>query len=122
MNNIPSISDAEWEVMEVLWNTSPLQLGDIAKKLNNSKWSTRTVQTLVRRLVQKNALGIRKENGKIFLYYPLVSREECQNARGRTFINKFFDGSVSQFLTAFYENENLTEEDRKKLMDLLNRK
>jgi len=119
---MPSISDAEWQVMEVLWNTSPLQLGEIAKKLSSDKWNTRTVQTLVRRLVQKKALGTQKESDKMFLYYPLVKQEDCQREWGKQFIKRFFNGSVSQFLTAFYEDEKLTEEDRNMLMELLKQK
>ena len=56
--SIPAISDAEWDVMKVVWDHGPLTSGDVVKRLADEKdWKPRTVKTLLSRLVQKGAVA-----------------------------------------------------------------
>ena len=62
------ISNAEFEIMDVLWAQSPLGASDVAGRLaDKTKWSSKTVKTLLARLVEKGALGHRSE-GRRYLY------------------------------------------------------
>jgi BlaI family transcriptional regulator, penicillinase repressor len=66
------ISDAEWQVMKVLWQESPLTASIVIERLkSNSNWSPKTIQTLIARLVKKGALAVNKESS-LNQYYPLV--------------------------------------------------
>ncbi len=77
MDGTPRISDAEWEVMNVLWDEHPLAANDVAERLPPArKWSPRTVKTLLGRLVRKAALGL-EGAGRHYLYRLLVTRETC---------------------------------------------
>ena len=70
MPTIPTISDAEWEVMAVLWTTSPLTANEVVDRLEGRKtWSPRTVKTLLNRLVNKKALAY-ETRGNRYLYRP----------------------------------------------------
>ena len=75
MAELPSISDAEWEVMNVLWGDSPLMASEVVARLAGRKgWSPRTVKTLLGRLAAKHALEF-EARGKRYLYRPAVTRE-----------------------------------------------
>jgi BlaI family penicillinase repressor len=74
---VPRISDAEWEVMRVVWDRHPVDAGAVAEELCARRdWSDRTVKSLLSRLVRKGALGFDLD-GKRYLYRPLVKREAC---------------------------------------------
>lgn len=80
MNDVPRISEAEWEVMKVFWKQSPATANDVVNELRNDKeWKPATVKSLINRLLKKKALDFHKE-GKTYLYSPLVSEEECVKA------------------------------------------
>ena len=61
MSNLPQISEAEFEVMEIVWKYAPISTNEITEKLTQiSRWSPKTIQTLIKRLVSKKALTDRK--------------------------------------------------------------
>ncbi|QUH29201.1 BlaI/MecI/CopY family transcriptional regulator [Vallitalea guaymasensis] len=113
------ISDAEWEVMEIVWDNKKIRAYDIIKKLEmKTSWSDKTVRTLIRRLVDKNVLGVEKE--KFNMYYPLLSKEECVKEATNKFINKVYKGSIGLLVSNFVKNNKLTQKDIDVLKDLLN--
>ena len=76
------ISDAELEVMRVLWEAEePLPISEIRLALQQRKgWEPTTTKTLVQRLCSKQALAQEKRN--VFYYRPLISQEEYHGASG----------------------------------------
>ncbi|GMQ57145.1 BlaI/MecI/CopY family transcriptional regulator [Vallitalea sediminicola] len=113
------ISDAEWEIMEIVWDGKKIRAYDIIKKLElKTTWSDKTVRTLIRRLVDKNVLGVEKE--KFNMYYPLLSKEECVKEATDKFINKVYKGSIGLLVSNFVKNNKLTQNDIDVLKDLLN--
>lgn len=74
------ISDAEWEVMRVIWTKETSDAREIYDLLNGAMdWKMATVKTLLGRLVQKEALAT-EQIGKKFVYRPLVTEEEITQA------------------------------------------
>ena len=54
MSVLPRISDAEIDVMEIVWNDSPIGTNEITDRLTgDGERSPKTIQTLIRRLVDK---------------------------------------------------------------------
>lgn len=97
----PRISEAEWDVMRVLWDQPGLSAQEVAAELTPKRdWSDRTVKTLLARLVKKEALRFEVE-GKRYRYHPELSREECVRAASRSFVERVFGGAVSPMLAAF---------------------
>ncbi len=114
-----SISDAEWEVMKVLWREAPLPSREIVQRLEpRTEWKAKTIHTLIGRLVQKKAVGVEKETGR-YLYYPLLAEEKCQMQEAESFINKVFDGSVSTLVASFLSGDKISKEDVEELRRLL---
>lgn len=61
MKHIPQISEAEYEVMKVIWNYAPISTNDITDKLlQTTSWNPRTIQTLIKRLSDKSAISYEK--------------------------------------------------------------
>ncbi|WP_088189334.1 BlaI/MecI/CopY family transcriptional regulator [Desulfosporosinus sp. FKA] len=119
MKNIPQITDAEWLVMKVLWEESPLGSCDIIKKLNGTTdWKPKTIKTLLSRLVAKRALSYDLAR-RGYSYYPLVSEDECAKEEAKSFLGRVFNGSLNLFVKNFIENEELSMEEIEELKKLL---
>lgn len=73
MRSLPQISEAEYEVMKIVWKYAPVNTNEITEKLLvTSSWSPKTIQTLIQRLVNKGVLAYEKES-RVFVYTPLAS-------------------------------------------------
>jgi BlaI family penicillinase repressor len=119
--SLPQITDSEWVVMKVLWEKSPLLNRDIIKSVSErSKWNTKTIDTLLRRLVDKGAVGYKLINSKVREYFPLVSHEECEKVESETFLKKVYDGSVSMLIAGLLKHQKVSKEELEKLRELIN--
>ncbi|QDU69798.1 BlaI/MecI/CopY family transcriptional regulator [Engelhardtia mirabilis] len=113
------ITEAEWRVMEALWDRSPRTAADLAADLcPASGWSERTVKTLVGRLVKKGAVSF-EALGKRYLYAPRISRGECVMAEGKSFVERVFGGSTKPLLAHFAREGELSADDIRELRELL---
>ena len=119
----PSISDAEWEVMEILWSSSaPQAANDVVDRLaKKNHWSPRTVKSLLNRLVKKRALAYQTE-GKRYLYSPAVSRAECVRSRSKSFVASVFGGAVGPMLAHFVSEAPLTPDEIRELKEMLEKR
>ena len=116
---MPRISDAEWQVMEVLWQCAPATANGVVAALEGeSDWRPKTVHTLLRRLVDKGALDYEKR-GREFVYRPLLVESECRLAESRSFLEKVFAGKMAPLLATFVEGEAIGEEELEELRKIL---
>ena len=113
-----SISESEWTVMKIIWSEPPKTLQDILGSLKHTGWSTTTIQTYLARLVKKGALATERQ-GKRYQYYPAVSERDCQLAESRTFLNRIYDGSLSQMVKGFVKSGSLSQEEWEELKNLI---
>ena len=119
MGEIPKISEAEWEVMKIVWADSPRTSNQIIEALESTKdWKPKTIKTLISRLVSKNALGF-KEEGRKYLYYTLVNENECIRAENQTFLSKVYNGAIKNMLVSFLKESDLSKEDIEDLKKIL---
>jgi len=133
--SIPQISDAEWEVMKVVWDHGPLAAGDVVRRLAElpadhpgRKWRPRTVKTLLSRLVRKGAVATREEEtpgpeggGRRFLYRAQAARDQVVRQESRSFLARVFNGSVAPALLHFLEDAQLTRDEIEQLRQTLAR-
>ena len=119
---IPNISESEWEVMNVLWNKSPLTANDVIFSLQDQKdWKPKTVRTLLDRLVHKKVIGVNKEQ-RVYPFHPLYTQNECQRAEAQSFIKRIYGGMVKSMLVQFIQEDSLSEKDIKELRSILDEK
>ena len=122
MAKTPRISEAEWEVMKVLWKTSPKTANEIVKELTGkTHWKRETVRTLINRLVQKKVLGFEKKSRQ-YHYFPRVTEAEGIKAEAESLVRRIGGGSLEPMLAAFIEEEHLSAEKIARLRQLLNDK
>lgn len=122
MKEFPNISDAEWQIMKVLWKNSPLNASEIIAALKpDTAWNPKTIHTLISRLVKKEALGVRKTN-PFYQYYPLVSEEECVQEETKSFLHKVYDGSFHMLVANFLKEEKLSSDEIDELQRILDHK
>lgn len=120
MSKLPRISDAEWEVMKIIWRLEEVTSSEVIDNLKDKQnWKNTTIKSLISRLLNKEAIGFKKV-GKEYFYFPLVSEEECIKEEMESFLNKVFNGSLNSMLLSFIKSSNLTKEEIRELKDALN--
>ncbi|WP_420790211.1 CopY/TcrY family copper transport repressor [Streptococcus sp. K0074] len=73
------ISDAEWQVMKIIWMQGEQTSTDLIRVLaERFDWSKSTIQTLLARLVEKKCLT-RKKEGKSFVYSALLTLDQSRD-------------------------------------------
>ncbi len=119
MKEIPKISEAEWEVLRVLWEKETCTANEVIEALaDKTDWKPTTIKTLLARLVKKKAVGFR-EVDRAYSYYPLVTQSECIKVENRSFLQRVYGGALKPMLAQFIRDENLTTEDIEELKRLL---
>lgn len=115
----PSISDAEAQVMEVLWTEQPLSADEVAERLAGKvDWQLSTVKTLLGRLMTKQAVAADKD-GRRFLYRTVLAREDWVAQQSRSLLDRLFGGRLAPLVAQFSAAQRLTAEDRAALEKLL---
>lgn len=119
MNQTPQISDAEWKVMKIIWAHSPITANEVIDQLEDSTpWKPKTVKALIKRLVDKKVLGFHQE-GKTYLYFPLVSENDSIDVESDMFLKKVFNGSLNLMLANFIKEQKLTAEEIEELKRII---
>ena len=122
MRELPQISEAEFEVMKVVWKYAPINTNEITEKLTQTtNWSPKTIQTLIKRLVSKKALTYEKQS-RVFVYTPLVKEDEYIRQESNTFLKRYYDGNITSMLASYLEDDKLSETDIDTLRHLLSKK
>jgi len=114
----PPITDAEWEVMNVLWEMSPCTAMDVAEALNRHP---KTVKTLLGRLVRKNVLRFR-EDGNRYVYSAAIPRQRYVRDESASFIDRVFGGETTPALVHFVRSTRMTQEEIDELRRILDEK
>ena len=119
MKNSFSISEAEYQVMKLIWDKAPVSTKEVTEILTvESSWKPKTIQTLLSRLVKKGAIGYKKE-GRVFVYTPLIKEEDYVEQESSSFLNKFYDSALNSMVVNFLEQDKLTENDINELKKIL---
>ena len=114
------ISDSEKYIMDVLWKAAPQSAKSIISELDSGlEWQDKTVKTLINRLLKKEAIGYEKD-GREYLYFPLLKEADYISVASENFLERVFNGKVTNLVAAFAKREDLSEEDVKDLRELVN--
>jgi BlaI family penicillinase repressor len=120
MPSPPDISEAEWSLMEALWESSPQTASELTKTLRPTmNWAENTVRTLLTRLIDKGAIKTGENSSGTRTYLPAVKREACVRAEGESFMQRIFGGAAKPLLVHFAQNSKLTAEEVRELKKIL---
>jgi predicted transcriptional regulator len=111
MSSVPSITDAESVVMEILWRQSPVPTETVVAALEGEQhWQEATIKTLLNRLLKKKAIRATKD-GRRFLYSPVVTRDEWLLSVSKGLLDRLFAGRVAPLAAHFSRHGKLTKRD-----------
>lgn len=113
------ISEAEHQLMEVLWQEAPLGAAEVASRVDPDRgWSIQTVKTMLSRLLAKGAIT-HQEDGRRFLYRPLISRDDFVARESHRLLDRMFGGRVTPLVAHLAERDMLDAEDIAEIEALL---
>ncbi len=116
------LSDAEWIVMNLIWDSQPTEASDVIASLGSeNQWSDATVKTMLHRLVKKGALTT-QPIGKKYRYTAAVRRTDCIRRASRSFLDRVFGGDAAPALLHLVKNAKLSEDELNQLRELLESK
>ena len=122
MKTLPQLSEAEFEIMKIVWKYAPISTKEITEKLLPiTSWSPKTIQTLIKRLVTKGVLTYKKES-RMFIYTPTVKESEYIGQESSSFLNRYYDGDITAMVSAYIESDKLSDSELDTLRALLSQK
>lgn len=115
------ITDAELQIMNVLWKSEPLTLNEIVNQLSDKEIKNKsTIKTLLYRLVEKGSVKSNtSQNKKENLFKTVISREQYLKKANESFLDKLYNGSTNKLLLNFVEDKKITKKNLQELIDLI---
>src|SRR5437868_14279682 len=110
-----AISQAEWDVIKVLWENGPLTAGQVVEALSGANnWRPRTIKTLLARLVKKGAVRCDAQDRR-YLYRAVLTRQSATRREARSFLTRVFDGALAPAMITFLKDSDLSPQDARQL-------
>ena len=116
------ISDAEWQVMKIIWMQGEQTSTDLIKVLEKRfSWSKSTIQTLLARLVEKECLT-REKQGKSFVYSALLTLDDSRGLMVQDIKDKLCSRRIKLLLADLIKECDFTHADLNQLQQVLEEK
>ena len=113
------LTEAEWQIMNALWEGWPATAREIADRLPESvNWAYTTIKTMLTRLVEKEAVGESKR-GNVGIYEPILSRQNARRNARKSLANQAFDGAFGPLMHFLLEDQKLSDRQREQLLEAL---
>ena len=113
-----SLTRAEEEIMQVLWELKKAFVKDIIEQLPEPKPAYNTVSTIVR-ILEKKGFVDHNAYGKTHEYFPVVSKEEYSQKYLKNLVSGYFENSYKQLVSFFTRKENLSLKEIEDIMQIL---
>ena len=114
------ITDAELEIMKVLWEKKSITLNKLVEELSKEEQKNKsTIKTLLYRLIDKKMVKSVEKNKKENEYKPFISEKKYLKSANENFLDKVYDGNVDHMLLNFVEDKKITKEEIEKLLKIL---
>ena len=114
-----SFSDGEWKLMNLLWDEEPRTIsGLVAALKKETGWSKSTINSMLLRLAEKDAVRVEKDGLKK-LYYPTVERDKAVKEEARSTLKKVRMDGLGLLMSAMTEEMELTESEIDELVSIL---
>ena len=116
-----NLTEAEWNVMECLWEKAPRTGRETIELLKDRMgWSRSTTLTLLRRMEEKGAVKS-EDTENVKQFYPAISREEAAHLETADFLQRVYQGSLGMMVSAFTKKQNLSKSEIDELYAILNK-
>lgn len=113
-----TLTEAELRLMDVLWEKGRGTVAEVAAALPPPPIAYNTVLTTMRILEQKGYVR-HEEEGRAYVYIPLVAREEASSTAVSQLLNRFFGNSPAALALKLVENKSLDQNEIARLKALI---
>ncbi len=111
------VTEAEWKIMECLWDHAPQTMGEITSTLEPAtSWTRQTVITLLKRMTVKGAVSM-DDSERAKKYTPLITREDACIEEAHKLLNQLFRGSASLLVNLLVNSGDLSAEDLREILE-----
>ena len=115
------LTEAEWEIMKVVWRKQPCTAGTVQEMLLKSRdWAYSTVKTTMDRMAEKGFLTIERIRN-LQLFRACISQVEARRGELRKMLKRAFDGALTPMMQFLIEHEGLSKEEASQLRKLVTR-
>ena len=112
------LTKAEEQLMQHLWKLGEGTVQEVMSLMNDGKQPSRTtVSTVIRLLEEKGVVGHKPSQGRGYIYYPLLKKEEYSHKHLKDFICRYFDDSFSSLACFFVKENNLSMKELDELLE-----
>ena len=113
------LTEAEWTVMECLWEKSPRTGRETVAWLEQKMgWTRSTTLTMLRRLEAKGAVT-GDTNGELKTFRPLIAREEVAVRETENLLDRAYKGSLSLLVSSLTKKQSLPQKEIDELYAIL---
>lgn len=116
MTVVKTLTKAEEQIMQALWQTGPAFVKDMIGIMPEPKPHYNTVSTLIKILQEKGFVDY-KAFGKSYQYFALISKEEYSRNTMQHFVKGYFSGSFSNMVSFFVKEKDLSVNDLEDLLE-----
>ena len=122
MKKLPQISQAEYEIMKIIWKNSPISTNEVCDQVpREHQWSNKTIHTLLSRLVSKQVISYEKR-GRMYYYAPSISQESYLAQENHMFLKRFYNGNAAPLFSSLLSDAEISSEDLEDIYHLLQQK
>jgi len=115
------LTEAEWEIMKVVWEKEPCAAGTVQETLAKSRdRAYSTVKTTMDRMAEKGFLQIEKIRN-LQLFHSCISEVDAKRGEFRKMLKRAFDGALTPMMQFLIEHEGLSKAESAQLRKLVNK-
>lgn len=115
-----SLSNAEWRIMDFLWDKNPATIADMVHYFDGiTNWDRHVVIMMLKRMEAKGAVAWQTV-GRAKQYYPVIEREQSCVQETKDFLERVYKGSLGLMLTTMVKQEKLVKGELEELRRILN--
>lgn len=118
VRNAQMLTKGEEEVMQILWALGKATVNEIIGMMKEPKPKYTTVATFIKILENKGFIG-HEAAGRGFRYYPLLEKSDYAGSVVNNLLSTYFDGSLSQMVSFFSQNENISVSEMDEILDIV---
>ena len=112
------LGDLQLRIMRVLWDSGATTVSEVQQRLGRQQLAYTTVATMLRKMEERGLVD-HLEEGRKFLYRPVVSLDAVTRSMTGDLVDRLFDGSLAEAVSHLLESREISHEELDRLEQLI---
>ena len=112
------LGDLQLRIMRVLWDSGAATVSEVQQRLGRQRLAYTTVATMLRKMEERGLVD-HLEEGRKFLYRPVVSLDAVTRSMTGDLVDRLFDGSLAEAVSHLLESREISHEELDRLEQLI---